>query len=100
MGMRKFLRKFKSEKDSPIQCKKIRLTKLTQTIENLETKIEAEKIALGDKHRKKVGDLQKEFKKKLSSFHNRHKTQEAVDYEIRACSSPTSLLHPLPSIVL
>ena len=73
------LRKVKSEKDSPIQCKKIKLTKLTQTFENLKTKMEAEKIA-----------LENECKEKLSAMHNLHKKQkEAMENEIRACSSPT-----------
>ena len=79
MGVLKFLRKVKSEKDSPIQCKKIKLTKLTQTLEDLETKMEAEKIT-----------IEKEFKEKMSAMQNRHKKQkEAIENEIRACSSPT-----------
>ena len=87
MGVLKLLRKVKSEKDSPIQCKKIKLTKLTQTLENLETKMGAEKIALGDEHKKMVDDLEKECKEKLSamresnaraskSLENQHKKQK------------------------
>ena len=79
MGVLKLLRKVKSEKDSPIQCKKIRLTKLTQTFENLKTEMEAEKIA-----------LEKEFNEKMYAMHNRHEKQkEAVENELRACSTPT-----------
>ena len=88
MGVLRFLRKVKSRKDLPIQCKKIKLTKLNQTLEILET-MEGEKIALVDKHKKKVDDLEKEFKEKMSAMHNRLKKQkEAVEKEIRACSSP------------
>ena len=101
IGVLKFLRKVKSEKDSPIQCKKIKLSKLTQTLENLETKMEAEKIGLGDKHKKNVDELEKEFKQKMSAMNEsnarekesleiQHKKQKkAIENEISGGPAPT-----------
>jgi len=86
MEVLKFVRKVKSRRDSPSQCKKIKLTKLTQTLENLETKMETEKIA-----------LEKEFQEKLSTLHNQHKKQkEAIENEIRACVGPAPAPPPAP----
>ena len=109
MGVLKLLRKFKSEKDSPIRSKKIKLTKLTQTLENLETKMGAEKIALGDEHKKMVDDLEKEFKEKLSamresneraskSLENQHKEQkEEIEKYIRGYLSLAPTPSPTPA---
>merc|ERR1719318_2502135 len=86
MEVLKFVRKVKSRKDSQIKCKKIKLTKLTKTLGNLETKMEAEKIA-----------LEKEFQEKLSAMQDQHKKQkEAIENEIRACVGPAPAPPPAP----
>ena len=76
----KFLKKVQAEKDSPSQCKKRKLTKLTEALENMEEKMKAEEILLVDKNKKKARDfegecarqredLENELREKMSTMH-------------------------------
>ena len=90
MGVLKFLRKVKSEKDSPIQCKKIKLTKLTQTLENFETKMEGEKIALEKEFKQKMSAMNESNAREKESLEIQHKKQKkAIENEISGGPAPT-----------
>jgi hypothetical protein len=114
-----FLRKVKTDKDSPVPFKKMKLSKLSQVLENLDNKIEADEIALDEKHKKKKEDLEtkfarrresleKELREEMSAMNklnvkekenlsNEHKKQKGViESEIKARVSGGPSLPPAP----
>ena len=119
IGLLKFLRKIMSENDSPSQYKKMKLSKLTHVLENLDDDMKVEDIALGDEYKKKVEDMEEDYaiqredldnelREKLSTIHgsnekqkqrlaNRHKKKkEALKTEIKGRVSPVKSVPPAP----
>merc|ERR1719318_613896 len=69
-GILKFIRKVKADNESPVQMKKMKLSKLSQVLENLESKGKAEEIVLNEKHKKKEEDLAAKFARRRESLEN------------------------------
>ena len=122
----KFLRKGKDENDEgPSQYKKIKLSKLTLMLEDLESGKETEEVSLSEKHKKREEDFEVECtkqrhelennlrlqrvaihtmnQKEKESFENNLKNQmEAIKDEIkeRVCPKETKVQKHTPSIAL
>ena len=97
MDLLKFVRKVKADRDSPVQLKKIKLSKLSLVLENLENKMEAEVIVLDEKHKKKVEDLDAKYAKEKENLLNEHKKlKEVIESEIKARVSGGPSLPPAP----
>ena len=60
----------KADKDSPVQLKKLKLSKLSEAFENLENKMNVEEIALDAEHRKKEEDLEAKCARRRESLEN------------------------------
>ena len=120
-----FLRKRKVENDEePNQYKKIKLSKLTLMLEDLESSKETEEVSLFNRHKKREEDLEAECakereelenklrermaamhelnKKETDYFKKQHKETEALKNEIkeRVCPKETKEQKPMPSITV